>query len=70
MASAKKIRADQLLEDLVESHPALVGFLVHKGLPCVVCGEPYWGSLEQLARSKGWSDVQIYDLVREFSENY
>ena len=68
MASHEKIQADQPVEDLVESHPALVGFLVHKGLPCLVCGEPFWGTLAELARSKGWSDDQIALLVDEFNE--
>ena len=68
MASHDKIRADQSVEDLVESHPALVGFLIHKGLPCLVCGEPFWGSLAELARSKGWTDDQIAQVVAEFNE--
>jgi hypothetical protein len=52
MAPSEKIQADQPVEDFVESHPALVGFLVHQGLPCIVCGEPFWGTLADLARSR------------------
>lgn len=61
------IRADQHVEDLIESHPALVGFLIEKGLPCLVCGEAFWGTLAELARSRGWSDEQISALVTEFN---
>lgn len=68
MTSADKILADQPVEDLIASHPALVGFLVHKGLPCLVCGEPFWGTLAELARGKGWTDDQIERLVQEFNE--
>jgi hypothetical protein len=70
MAPSEKIQADQPVEDLVESHPALVGFLVHQGLPCVVCGEPFWGTLADLARSKGWTEPRIDAMVREFNENH
>ena len=70
MAPDENIRADQPVEDLIKSHPTLIGFLVHKGLPCVVCGEAFWGTLEELARSRGWSEEQVGALVREFNENH
>ena len=68
--AANPIRADQHVEDLIESHPGLVGFLIEQGLPCLVCGEAFWGTLGELARSRGWSDEQIDQLVREFNASH
>lgn len=64
------IDAGILIEDLIERYPEAVGFLVEHGLPCVVCGEPFWGSLTELARDKGWDDSRVEQLVREFNEQH
>lgn len=64
------IDAGILIEDLIERYPDAVGFLIEHGLPCVVCGEPSWGSLSELARDKGWNDAKIDELVREFNEQH
>ena len=57
----------EAIDDLCQAHPELVGFLIEHGLPCVVCGEPFWGTLEELARDKGWDDARIDALVGEFN---
>ncbi len=53
------------IEELVEKIPASVAFLREKGLVCILCGEPVWGTLEQLAKSKGFTDEQIETVVEE-----
>ncbi len=57
---------DILVEDLVQHYPDLIGPLAHKRVVCMICGEAYWGTLEQLARSKGIEDID--GLVAELSE--
>lgn len=54
-----------LIEDLVRDLPGAAGFLMKKGIKCIACGEPVWGTLEEAARAKGWSGEQIEQLVRE-----
>ena len=56
------------IEDLVREHPASVTFLMEKGIKCLVCGEPIWGTLESSAREKGYDDQQIDGLVQELKE--
>jgi len=56
------------IDEFVDDHPDLVGFLIIHGLPCVVCGEPFWGTLEELAKQKGWDDERIDSLVQEYNE--
>jgi hypothetical protein len=55
------------IEELIEACPAAVGFLVSRGVPCVVCGEPFWGTIAELACGRGFSDEQIEDLVQELT---
>ena len=54
-----------LVEELVKANPEVVRFLILEGLPCVICGEPFWGSLEELAQQKGWDDAQIDMLIEK-----
>ena len=63
------INKDILIEDLVQAHPQAVRFLIENHLPCVVCGEPFWGTLEELARQEGWDDMRIDDLVKRFNDS-
>jgi len=54
----------------VEAYPATVRFLINQGLPCVVCGEPFWGSVEELASGKGWDDPAIDKLVADLQSGF
>ncbi len=61
----ESLSKDTLTEELVETDTRVVRFLINEGLPCVICGQPYWGSLGQLAREKGWSEERIDLLVEK-----
>jgi len=52
-----EITPDTAVEDLVRDVPASVRILSRHGLVCIRCGEPYWGTLRQLAESKGIVDL-------------
>lgn len=62
------IKADIEIDDLIRRYPDAVGFLIKRGLPCVVCGEPFWGTLAELAGQKGFNEEQIDALVTDFNE--
>jgi methionine synthase II (cobalamin-independent) len=53
------ITKDTWIEDLVDMKPDAVQYLAEKGIKCIACGEPVWGSLEQAAREKGFTDEDI-----------
>ena len=52
MTNPTEITLDTLVEIIVQDHPKAVGWLVHKGIICVVCGEPFWGTLGELMERK------------------
>ena len=58
------ITADTAVEDLVEEHPKAAGFLADRGIVCIRCGEPYWGTLRDLAATKNL-ERQIDEIVME-----
>jgi Ni,Fe-hydrogenase I small subunit len=59
----QRIEPTTTIEELVESVPGVVSYLIHQGLPCIVCGQPLWGTLEEMAREKGRSDEEIERLI-------
>ena len=56
------------IEDLVEIKPEAIKYLFRKGIRCIRCGESIWGSLEQAAREKGFSDAEIDLFVEELNQ--
>jgi methionine synthase II (cobalamin-independent) len=63
----KRIEKEIAIEELIELLPKSVAFLREKGIRCIACGEPIWGSLEQAAQDKGFSQDQIQVLVEELN---
>lgn len=63
-----KIDKNISIEELVEEVPQSVHYLMQQGIKCVACGEPIWGTLEDAAREKGFSDGQINQFVKELQE--
>jgi methionine synthase II (cobalamin-independent) len=56
------------IEELVEILPTSVTYLSKKGIKCIACGEPIWGTLEEAAREKGFGDTEILGFVRDLNE--
>jgi predicted DNA-binding ribbon-helix-helix protein len=65
--SQREIRAEDSVEELVERYPDLVGFLMDRGVVCVKCGEPFWGSLRELVSSKG---LDVDAIVAEINARF
>ncbi len=62
------VTKDIEIEELIEQVPAAVNYLSKKGIRCIMCGEPIWGTLEEAAKEKGFSDEEIEVFVREINE--
>jgi methionine synthase II (cobalamin-independent) len=59
-----ELTADISVEELVNAYPQAVSFLADRGLVCIRCGEPFWGTLRELAISKNMGD-QIEAIVQD-----
>jgi methionine synthase II (cobalamin-independent) len=62
------VTSDISIEELVEILPSSVSYLSRRGIKCIACGEPIWGTLEEAAREKGFSDKEIDIFVAELNE--
>ena len=63
----QSITAGISIEELVEILPGSVTYLSRKGIKCIACGEPIWGTLEEAAREKGFGEKEIAEFVRELN---
>lgn len=55
------------IEELVNLKVSAVGYLAERGIKCIACGEPIWGTLEEAAKEKGFSDEDIEGFVQDLN---
>lgn len=63
-----KITKDILIEDLVNDYAFSVKYLMEQGIRCIMCGEPIWGTLEEAAKEKDFTDNEISEVVKEMKK--
>ncbi len=61
------VTAETLVEDLVDRYPKVAGWLSKRGLRCVVCGEPFWGTVGELAKEDGLDEAQFAKLLEDLN---
>ncbi len=59
------IQRDTSIEDLVRAVPKAVAYMRNKGIKCLACGEPIWGTIEEAAIEKGFSGAEIDDIIED-----
>ncbi|MBC8382464.1 MAG: DUF1858 domain-containing protein [Candidatus Cloacimonetes bacterium] len=64
----KLITKEMWVEEILEKYPTAQEFLSKKNIVCVMCGEPVWGSLEELMRDKDFSDKEIETIIKELNK--
>ncbi|MBI1938066.1 MAG: DUF1858 domain-containing protein [Ignavibacteriales bacterium] len=67
MAEQKKITRQIEIEELVNLLPQSVSYLMEKGIRCLRCGEPIWGTLESASKEKGFNENEIEIFVDELN---
>jgi len=67
MIQAGAVTRETAVEDLLSAVPGVVRYLIDRGLPCLVCGEPIWGTFEDLARRNGKPEEEIERMLREIN---
>jgi methionine synthase II (cobalamin-independent) len=55
------------IEDLVRELPQAVNYLMEKGIRCLRCGEPIWGTLESASKEKGFNEYDINIFVKDLN---
>lgn len=55
------------IEDLVEEYAFSVNYLSKKGIRCIACGEPIWGTLEEACIEKKFKPEEIDAVITELN---
>ena len=63
-----EISKEILIEDLVNDYAFSVKYLMEQGIRCIMCGEPIWGTLEEAAKEKDFTDNEIKEVVEEMKK--
>ncbi len=53
------------IEFLVEQYPKSIEFLSLRKIRCIRCGETIWGTIEDAAKEKGYSDIEIDKIIED-----
>jgi len=56
------------IEELVTILPESVSYLMQKGIRALICGEPIWGTLEEVVIAKGYSLADLKKMVEELNQ--
>lgn len=62
------IPKDISIDVLVDKYPDSIEFLSKKKIRCIRCGEPIWGTLEEAAIEKGFTESEIKKIVNELND--
>lgn len=58
-----KLSKEISVEELLAKYPSLSKTFIEHGLPCMVCGEPFWGTIEELGNQYGKNITQLVDML-------
>ncbi len=61
----ENINADTHVEQLLTEYPALSSIFIDFGLPCLVCGEPFWGTIAELGSNHTISIDRLLEKLNE-----
>lgn len=59
------ITGDMLIEEVVTKYPQTVQVFIKYAIPALVCGDPVWGTVEEVVTENG-GDLQL--ILKELNE--
>lgn len=60
-----EITADTNVEELLDRYPWANAVMIRLGLSCVRCGEPFWGTVGELAEMDGFNGAEVVAALNE-----
>jgi len=60
-----KITKEMTVEEVIEKYPDTVKVFMDLRIPCLVCGEPLWGTIEETAKRY---NVELDTLLKKLNQ--
>lgn len=64
------INKSTTIEDLVTILPESVNYFMEKGIRLLICGEPIWGTIEEIVLAKGFTNEELSKIIEELNGIY
>jgi len=61
------ITKDTYIENLIEDLPESIEYFLGLGISLLVCGEPAWGTIEELCLGRGLDSAKIDEIVEQLN---
>ncbi|MCX7736844.1 MAG: DUF1858 domain-containing protein [Candidatus Kapabacteria bacterium] len=62
-----RIERTTTIEELTEILPSSVSYMMEKGIRCLICGEPIWGTIEEVVFGKGFSENELQQILKDLN---
>lgn len=62
-----KFSKSTTIEDLVTALPESVSYLMDRGIRPLICGEPIWGTIEEVVLAKGYSIEDLENILQDLN---
>jgi predicted nucleotidyltransferase len=62
------ISKETTIEDLVTLLPESVSYMMEKGIRLLICGEPIWGTIEEVVLAKNYSQEDLDKIITELND--
>jgi methionine synthase II (cobalamin-independent) len=62
------ITSDTYIEEIIKIIPDSILYLQQKGIKCIACGEPVWGTLKDAADLKKITAQELSAIVSELNQ--
>lgn len=63
-----KINKDTTIEELISILPQSVSYLMENGIRPLICGEPIWGTIEEVVLAKGFTLEELEKMLLDLNE--
>ena len=60
-----EITKETSVEELLNNNPGFSKTFIELGLPCLVCGQAFWGTIEELARQ---NNIPVEKVIDELNK--
>ncbi len=57
------IKKDTYIENLIDDLPESIEYFLGLGISLLVCGEPAWGTIEELCLGRGLDSAMIDEIL-------
>ena len=63
-----KIKPEDLVEDVIQNYPQTVKVFMDFDFPCLICGEPVWGTIKENADRSGITGAKFQQMMEELNK--